>query len=63
MTEAFEKAGVIHRDISVGNIILVRDRDLPKGPRKGFLIDWELACSVDRKLKTVKRHERTVRSF
>ncbi|KAJ7285195.1 hypothetical protein C8J57DRAFT_1290688 [Mycena rebaudengoi] len=37
--DAWIKARVEHRDVSVGNIILVVD----KGITKGFLIDWELS--------------------
>lgn len=56
MTDAFEKADTIHRDISVGNILLVKHSD--DGPRTGYLIDWELSCKTDKKLR--RKHERTV---
>ena len=34
-SEAYEKAGILHRDISVGNIMLYKGG--------GFLIDWDLS--------------------
>ncbi|KAJ6458622.1 hypothetical protein C8R47DRAFT_1244930 [Mycena vitilis] len=39
--DAFAKARVEHRDVSVGNIIIV---DRADGTVVGYLIDWELAC-------------------
>ncbi|KAJ7682265.1 hypothetical protein DFH06DRAFT_1464038 [Mycena polygramma] len=39
--DAFTKARVEHRDVSVGNIIIV---DRTDGTSVGYLIDWELAC-------------------
>ncbi|KAG1875661.1 hypothetical protein DFJ58DRAFT_836240, partial [Suillus subalutaceus] len=33
--DAFENAKILHRDLSVGNIVIYRG--------KGFLIDWDLA--------------------
>ncbi|KZP11491.1 hypothetical protein FIBSPDRAFT_185054 [Athelia psychrophila] len=41
--EAFTKAGVLHKDISVGNIMIVRKED---GTSEGLLIDWDLCCLV-----------------
>ncbi len=38
-------ANRLHRDVSVGNIILVRDK--PGSVRKGYLIDWEVSSEVD----------------
>ncbi|KAF8798322.1 hypothetical protein BYT27DRAFT_7177818, partial [Phlegmacium glaucopus] len=38
-TEAFEKAGILHRDVSVGNIII--------NDRGGLLIDWDLSRDID----------------
>ncbi|TFK81461.1 hypothetical protein K466DRAFT_667102 [Polyporus arcularius HHB13444] len=40
---AWEECGILHRDISVGNILLYRDPANPKGVRIGFLADWDLA--------------------
>ena len=37
---AWEKAGVLHRDISVGNILI--DVNSPPDDPRGFLIDWDL---------------------
>ena len=45
MRDASDKASMIHRDISVGNIVLVREVD--GAPRKGYLIDWEMSDKVD----------------
>jgi hypothetical protein len=45
------KAGILHRDISIGNILI-----LPDGT--GILIDWELSKSMDDKV--ARTHERTV---
>ncbi|KAF9552572.1 hypothetical protein CPC08DRAFT_698513 [Agrocybe pediades] len=38
--EAYEKCGILHRDISPGNILISR-RD-----GRGFLIDWDLAKTI-----------------
>ncbi|TBU27058.1 hypothetical protein BD309DRAFT_859388 [Dichomitus squalens] len=45
MRDAFDKDSRVHRDLSVGNIILVKHPDHPV--RKGYLIDWEVSCKVD----------------
>ena len=39
-SDAGTKASVTHRDVSVGNILIVRKQD---GSAFGCLIDWELA--------------------
>ncbi|KAI0714075.1 hypothetical protein C8T65DRAFT_573979 [Cerioporus squamosus] len=44
--DALDKDLRVHRDVSAGNIILVRQRSDQK-IRKGILIDWESSCSVD----------------
>ncbi|GBE84617.1 predicted protein [Sparassis crispa] len=36
----------LHRDISVGNIILSKDPDSGENIRRGYLIDWESSCLV-----------------
>ncbi|KAI0941239.1 hypothetical protein AcV7_002861 [Taiwanofungus camphoratus] len=43
--DAYDLDNRIHRDISVGNIILVRP-DAESEIRRGCLIDWELSCSA-----------------
>lgn len=45
MRDARSKDSRIHRDISVGNIVLVKEpgQDI----RRGYLIDWEASISVD----------------
>jgi RIO-like serine/threonine protein kinase len=52
--DAYTKAGILHRDISVGNIII-------KG--QGWLIDWDMSKPVfSEDLETPRRATRTVRS-
>ncbi|KAF9023041.1 hypothetical protein BDZ89DRAFT_990143 [Hymenopellis radicata] len=44
---AYEKAGILHRDISVGNILMkLRGGDMSK-PVEGFLIDWDHCVVLD----------------
>ena len=44
--DAHSKARTLHRDVSLGNIILYK---LPhQQTRVGYLIDWELACKIDK---------------
>lgn len=45
MLEARDKNNRIHRDISPGDVILVKEPS--SRIRKGYLIDWELSCYVD----------------
>ncbi|TBU38458.1 hypothetical protein BD309DRAFT_874324 [Dichomitus squalens] len=45
MREASTKASRIHRDISLGNIVLVREPG--RTIRRGYLIDWESSYEVD----------------
>ena len=45
MRDALAKDRRIHRDISAGNIILLKEPG--SNVRKGFLIDWETSCRVD----------------
>ena len=52
--EAFEKAGILHRDISVGNILITPDG-------RGLLIDWELCKRVKDLANGARLSERTVR--
>ncbi|KAH9889370.1 hypothetical protein C8Q73DRAFT_654273 [Cubamyces lactineus] len=45
MQDALTKDSRIHRDLSVGNIILVKEPD--RAVRRGYLIDWESSDFVD----------------
>jgi len=42
--DAYEKAGMLHRDISIGNILIIKNAD---GSYGGLLIDWDLARHVN----------------
>ena len=54
--EAYEKAHILHRDISVGNIMITSEG-------RGLLIDWDM-CKRVTDLPTVARQsERTVCAF
>ncbi|KAI0712056.1 hypothetical protein C8Q76DRAFT_733247 [Earliella scabrosa] len=44
--DAYTLGHCLHRDISVGNIILVQDQPFP-ARRKGYLIDWDSSCELD----------------
>ena len=44
--DAHSKAKTLHRDLSVGNIILYKLPD--QAIRVGYLIDWELSCKMDK---------------
>ncbi|KAI9067440.1 hypothetical protein FKP32DRAFT_1643899 [Trametes sanguinea] len=45
MRDALAKDSRIHRDLSVGNVILVKEPD--RRVRKGYLIDWDASDRVD----------------
>ncbi|KAI0350370.1 hypothetical protein OH77DRAFT_1431108 [Trametes cingulata] len=47
MRDALQKDSRIHRDISIGNIILVRET--AGAARRGYLIDWETSSLIDEK--------------
>lgn len=53
------KAGVLHRDISAGNVMIVRNNET--GEWKGILIDWDM-CLLweEQKLIGEVRTQRTV---
>ncbi|RDX49871.1 hypothetical protein OH76DRAFT_1350143 [Lentinus brumalis] len=53
MQDALAKDSRVHRDISAGNIILVREYE-GQTVRKGYLIDWESSCTVDESGLAVK---------
>ena len=54
-SHAFERAQILHRDISAGNILVTKNDD---GSPKGLLIDWELAKKMNE--HGSRRPERTV---
>ena len=57
--DAHSKAKTLHRDLSLGNIILYM---VPgQATRAGYLIDWELSCKIDK--MTVRDHVLTVSSY
>ncbi|KAH9943169.1 uncharacterized protein BXZ73DRAFT_40721 [Epithele typhae] len=45
MIQALAKVSMLHRDISVGNIIIVRENAQPL--RRGYLIDWDASLPAD----------------
>ncbi|OBZ71870.1 hypothetical protein A0H81_08087 [Grifola frondosa] len=55
MLDALEKGHRLHRDVSLNNIILVKDAQ--SGVRRGYLTDWELSCPDG--ARTPRRYERT----
>ena len=54
--DAYEKAKILHRDVSFGNIMIV---DSKEGKAEGRLIDWDL-CKDTSKLDETTSLERTV---
>ncbi|KZT18288.1 hypothetical protein NEOLEDRAFT_1036770, partial [Neolentinus lepideus HHB14362 ss-1] len=40
--EAYEKAGILHRDLSFNNIVLIGEEN----NERGILIDWDLSRSL-----------------
>ncbi|KAI9060872.1 hypothetical protein FKP32DRAFT_1594973 [Trametes sanguinea] len=56
MRDTLTKAACIHRDISAGNIILVReDGSSKESARRGCLIDWESSSRVDEEGLSIDR--------
>ena len=45
MRDALEKDSRLHRDISLGNILLVKEPG--RSVRRGYLIDWEVSSKVN----------------
>ncbi|KAH9846881.1 hypothetical protein C2E23DRAFT_743069 [Lenzites betulinus] len=54
MKDALSKAQRIHRDISIGNIVLVKEPG--SDTRKGYLIDWETSSAVDSEGNSINRN-------
>ncbi|RDX42645.1 hypothetical protein OH76DRAFT_1488526 [Lentinus brumalis] len=52
MRDALRHDSRLHRDISVGNILLVREEG--RDVRRGVLVDWETSCRVDDTGKAVE---------
>ena len=44
MKDAYTLASCLHRDISIGNVIMVQEQGSPI--RRGYLIDWDASCKV-----------------
>ncbi len=44
LRDAVARGSRLHRDISLGNILLVREND--QADRTGYLIDWDASCRV-----------------
>ena len=55
-------AGVLHRDISTGNIMIVDDDEAKSDIKYGMLIDWDLSKMVYAMgtTSTARQHKRTV---
>ncbi|RPD77918.1 hypothetical protein L226DRAFT_336365 [Lentinus tigrinus ALCF2SS1-7] len=45
LSDVHEHASRLHRDISVGNIVLVREEG--SKIRRGYLVDWDASCETD----------------
>ena len=57
--EALDKIGVLHRDISIYNIVLAAAG--PSGIRKGYIIDFDYAIRTDLpEQRIVAKGKRTV---
>ena len=54
------KAGVLHRDISNGNILILVDQDAEITPKQGLLIDWDLAKYKEDLGQGATQHGRSV---
>ena len=60
MADARNKDSRIHRDLSMGNILLVAEEG--RSARRGYLIDWDASCEVDDTGASIHR-DRPVRKF
>lgn len=47
MKETLRLDSRLHRDISVGNIILVKEPGSDRDVRRGYLVDWESSTCTD----------------
>ncbi|KAH9949651.1 hypothetical protein B0H21DRAFT_819824 [Amylocystis lapponica] len=45
-SDAVEKAGILHRDISVGNMLMIKEMSLEGIQHRGLLNDWELSKKI-----------------
>ncbi|KAJ8468976.1 hypothetical protein ONZ51_g9289 [Trametes cubensis] len=61
MQDAFTKDKRLHRDLSVGNIILVREPD--RAIRRGYLIDWDASIRVDKEGQALREGRAGTWSF
>lgn len=57
MRDASSKTSRLHRDISIGNIILVKEPG--RETRRGYLIDWETSSPLDSEGRSLDKN-RTV---
>ncbi|EPQ50647.1 hypothetical protein GLOTRDRAFT_133758 [Gloeophyllum trabeum ATCC 11539] len=55
--EAYEEAHILHRDVSVGNILILRTTKDGKVHTSGLLNDWDLAKDVN--VKEARQSDRT----
>ncbi|KAJ8457588.1 hypothetical protein ONZ51_g11440 [Trametes cubensis] len=61
MQDALAKDKRLHRDLSVGNIILVKEPD--RNVRRGYLIDWDASIRVDKKGEALREGRAGTWSF
>ncbi|KAI0326084.1 hypothetical protein GY45DRAFT_158681 [Cubamyces sp. BRFM 1775] len=52
LVAAYDVAKRVHRDVHPGNIILYNNADNPSNPRTGYLVDWDLSCTIQSKHHT-----------
>ncbi|KIW76742.1 hypothetical protein Z517_09186 [Fonsecaea pedrosoi CBS 271.37] len=59
--ESLYKAGFLHRDISINNLMINEDEDNPS--QRSFLIDLDLAIQVPREAASGAKHKTGTRAF